>query len=137
MTTIRGAILRRKDVELVTNSFSQRWLEDPANPIMKAKLAELLVIDNIPNYLSPEGPYHPCVEEARDNPFLKEFRKWVVTQSTSANEADRPDIKREAEATIRKTQDEIFLKYLDRKTQYMTLGKILAGVGVDIVENCL
>jgi hypothetical protein len=42
---------------------------------MKAKLVEFLVINNIPNYLSPEGPYHPCVEEARDNPFLKDFGK--------------------------------------------------------------
>jgi hypothetical protein len=43
------------------------------------------------------------------------------------------DIKREAEATIQKTRDEIFLKYLDPKTQYITIGKILAGAGVDIV----
>lgn len=125
--------LRNKNIELITNSHSQSWLENPNNPIIKAKFAELLIIDNIPNYLTPEGPYHPCVEKARDNPFLKDFRKWIVSQSITANKKELRDIKSEVEAAIQKSQNEIFLKYLDRKTQYMSIGKTMAGAGADLI----
>lgn len=123
---------RKKNIELITNSFSQRFLEDEGNPILKAGLAELLVINNIPNYLNIDGPYHPCIEEARDNPFLKDFRKWITTQVTVPNEHELSDIKKEMEAAIQKSQDEIFLKYLDRKTQYISIGKKLAGAAADV-----
>lgn len=122
----------KKNVELITNSFSQRFLEEGDNPILKAKLAELLVIDNIPNYLSPQGPYHPCVEEARNNPYLKDFRKWVSAQPVSPDANELLDIKKEVEAAIQKSQDEIFLKYLDRKTQYFSVGRKLAAAAADI-----
>jgi hypothetical protein len=41
-------------------------------------------------------------------------------------------VKREVEAMIQQTQDEIFPKYLDPKTQYISVGNILAGVAVDM-----
>ncbi len=114
-----------KNVELITNSFSQRFLEEGNSPILKAKLTELLVISNIPNYLTPKGPYHPCVEECRSNQYLKDFRKWISSQPINPDANELKDIKEEVESTIQESQDKIFLKYLDRKTQYFSLGKKL------------
>ena len=125
--------LKCKDVELVTNSLLQSLLEDTKNIYFEAKLAEILVIEHIPNYQSPEGPYHPCVEEARDNLFLKDFRKWIVTRSLTAYEEELLDIKCQVEEEIQRLQDKIFLKYLNPKTQYMSAGKTIVGNVLDLI----
>jgi len=122
-----------KRVELITNSFSQRWLEEPNNPILKAQMAEKLVIDYVPNYLSREGPYHPCVDEARENPFLRDFRKWIINQPVHTSEKELLEIKESVETAIRQSQDEIFLKYLDPKSHYKSVGKTIFGAGVDLL----
>jgi hypothetical protein len=124
--------LGRKDVELITNSFTQRWIEDPNNPIVKIRFTEQLVIDKIPNYLSPRGPYHPCVDEARSNSYLRHFRKWISEESPKA-EAELLEAKREVEEAIKKSQQEIFLKALDPKKQYWSVGKTLVAAAVDLV----
>jgi len=123
----------QKNTELITNSFTQRFLEESDSPVLKARLAETLIIDNIPNYLSSRGPYHPCVEEARDNRYLKSFRKWISSQTLSPDENEIKDIKEEVEAAIQKSQDEVFLKHLDPKTQYFSIGKKLLGAVADAI----
>ncbi|HYX73041.1 MAG TPA: hypothetical protein VE732_09740 [Nitrososphaera sp.] len=124
--------LGRTDIELITNSFTQGWFDAPNNPIIRASLAEILVIDNIPNYLSSKGPYHPCIDEARENSFLKNYRAWVIDRSAHADVKELSDVKKEVEATIQRAQDEIFLKYLDPKTQYFSAGKTIAGAAADL-----
>ena len=122
--------IERNDVELVTNSISQRWLDD--SPFMKARLTELLTVENIPNYLTSKGPYHTCIEEARDNPFLRDFRKWITSQTIPQNEKELLQMKREIEAAIQKSEDEIFLKNLGRKRHIVSIGKTLVGAGGDL-----
>jgi hypothetical protein len=122
----------RDDVEPVSNSFFQAWLQDSQNPLVQAKLTELLVLENIPNYLTPKGPYHKCIEEARRNPYLVDFRRWITQQSLSANKKELRDVKREVEAEIRKTEDEIFLKCLDSRTRYLSIGKTLLNKALDL-----
>lgn len=125
----------REDVEFITNSFSQRFLEDFNSSILRIKFTELLVIKHIPNYLGPEGPYHPCVEEARDSSFLKDFRSWIFTRSLTADENELSEMEHQAEEEIQKLQDEVFLKYLNPKTQYMSIGKTLAGNALDLIAS--
>jgi len=124
-------MLGKNKVELITNSFSQRWLQTESNPFLQSHVAELLVINNIPNYLSTKGPYHPCIEEARENTYLKDFRKWIVEQKLIFDQKDLIDMKRAVESAIQESQDNIFLKYLDKKTMYKSIGKTLAGTVMD------
>jgi len=42
-------------------------------------------------------------------------------------------MKHEVEATIHKSEDEIFLKTLKRSTRFCSIGKTVAGAGVDLV----
>lgn len=121
-------------VELITNTFSQRWLDDPNSPVLKARLSEVLVVDDIPNYLTPQGPYNPCVEEARENQYLKAFRKWI-SETQVPSEAEIKNVKREVEEAIAKAQRELFLKYYDPKTEYKAIGKTLVGFATDLVPG--
>ena len=125
--------LRNKNVELITNRFSHRWLQTGSNPFLQTHVTELLVIDNIPNYLSRHGPYHPCIEEACENQYLKDFRKWIVQQRLSFDKNELLDIKKSVESAIKETQDKLFLEYLDKNTLYKSVGKTLAGTAIDLL----
>jgi len=110
------------EVELITNSFSENLLETAENSVLRTKLAEVLTIDNVPNYLTPLGPYHPVIEEVRENSYLKDFRKWVVEQKSPANRKEVLEIKRDVESTIQEAQDKIFLEQFDSKGYFTSTG---------------
>jgi hypothetical protein len=75
--------LANPQVELATNRFGKNWLEATNPTLQESALAQVLVIDRIPSYLNPDGPYHPVMEEARDNSFLKDFRRWISESAVS------------------------------------------------------
>jgi hypothetical protein len=129
-------VLRRlndKRVELVTNSFSQRWLESHENPLLRTKLAESLVVNNIPSYFSSDGPYHECVDEVRDRPFLREFRKRIATVEGLTTERDVDEAKRQLEEEIRRAQDLVFMKHLSKWARLENTGKAIACAGADLL----
>jgi hypothetical protein len=119
--------------EMVANSFAQRWLDFEQPSLSEADLAHVLVIDRIPNYLSQEGPYHPVLEEARANPYLRDFREWVSTRSGSRDLHEAASVKQEVEAAIRDTERRLFLRYLDENRRYRSVGKTLAGALADVL----
>lgn len=121
------------NVEFITNYISQRFLTSLDSPVLKTRFAELLVIDNIPNYLTPNGPYHHCIEDARDDPFSEDFRKYIHTNSAGTTDLEELiAVKKNIESEIQRAQDELFLKNLNPKTQYKSVGKSLLGIGADI-----
>lgn len=125
--------LNRYDVELVGNSFGHGLVE-AVNPAIAAQdLAHVLVIDDVPNYLSPNGPYHPVIEEARNDRFLKDFRRWVsdTAAETPATEPER--IKHQVEQRLREAQEELFLAYLEPRSQYFSVGKAITGAVADLI----
>jgi hypothetical protein len=123
----------RKDVELITNSGTQWWFDSPNNPILQAKLVELLTIGNIPNYLSSKGPYHPCVEDVRNSPYLQSFRTWLTQQSSNVNQGEVEEVTNTVEAELKEAQEHVFLKYLDSQCMYTSTAKIVAGIVADIL----
>lgn len=128
-------VVRRldKDVELIANSFGQRWLDVAQPTLAAADLAHILVVDRIPNFLYREGPYHPLVEEARENPHLKAFRQWVTTTSASRELSDARAIKDEVESAIAATKRELVLRHVDEHRLFITQGKTLVGALGDLV----
>lgn len=123
----------RKNVELITNSCTQAWLGDSADSFMRLRLSESLIIEDIPNYLGPEGPYHPCIEEARESKYLTAFRNWIAERPSVSHEKEILEVKNEVEAAIKVAQDEIFLKHLNPRNQYESIGKTLLGTAIDVV----
>jgi hypothetical protein len=116
--------LDRRGLELIGNTFGQRTLEQFNPAVRDADLAHVMVIDDIPNYLSPEGPYHPVIDEVREDRFLKDFRRWISeTTRTSIDEAQA--VKADVEQRIREAQEELFLNHLDPNRKYYSVAKTL------------
>lgn len=121
------------DIELITNSISQNWLEQHDNQVARVQLTEQLVIHNIPNYLRRNGPYHPSIEEVREDRFLKDFRKWVVQESRRATDREVKQITHDIEERLQQAQDEVFLKQFSAREHFTSVGKTLMGTAVDII----
>ncbi len=124
--------LRDESLELVGNSFLHQHTEDRDRLLGQVKLAETLVIDEIHSYQGILGPYHPVIDEARGDSYLTDFRRWVSKQKGSADVNELKDIKRDVEASLRRFQDDLFLKWLDPKGHAINFGKslLLDGVGL-------
>jgi hypothetical protein len=125
--------LGRPDVELVGNSFGQSLIDAAAPAIAEADLAHILVIDNVPNYLQPRGPYHPIIDEARRDRFLQDFRRWITETSGETRVADAVAMKQRVEERLRDAQEELFLRHLDPRAGYYTFGKTLTSAVADLV----
>jgi hypothetical protein len=118
--------LDRSDVELVGNTFGQWWLESVSPGVREQDLAHVLVIDQIPNYLSRLGPYHPVIDDVREDRFLKDFRRWISdTAETSVEEAIK--VKAEVEQRLRDAQEEALLARLDPRTYHVSTAKTMTG----------
>jgi len=118
-------------VELVTNSFTSGLFKTEASVRDKLVLCEVLVLEGVPQFLTPRGPYHSCVEEVRESSYLTQFRNWIQTEAPFATLRDVKDIKAEVEAKLVESQRKIFLKYLDPKGSYKSLAETMLGVGLD------
>ena len=123
---------RTSAIELVSNRFF--CVNTDESVYARISLVEQLIISNIPNYLSVNGPYHPCMDELRENRFLSEFRKWVAEEHSNIQRNEIKELCGQTERAIQDAQEEIFLKYLHENSGFRTslsVGKtiIVTGLG--------
>lgn len=118
-------------VELLTNSFTSRLFKTEASVRDKLILSDALILESVPQFLTPRGPYHPCIEEVRESPYLREFRTWIQTEAPFAKSKNVMEVKSEVEAKLAQSQEEILLKYLDPKGSYKSLAETMIGIGID------
>jgi len=117
-----------EDYELITNSYTHTMIrENNTHLITEHEFAEYMVIRDIPNYITRHGPYHSVIEEARDNKYLKYFRKWISGNKTITDPNELKEVKESVEASIQEIQDKLFLKHLDPSSLYKSLGKSVVG----------
>ncbi|WP_119080863.1 hypothetical protein [Chitinophaga alhagiae] len=124
---------KRKDIELITNSFTQTYLDSPSSILSQSRLTELLVIENIPGYLTNFGPYHGCVEQVRENSYLKSYREWVSGLKLNHDPKELRDTKNEVENVLAEAQKRYFLKYLDPKSTFKSITKTIIGAAADVI----
>lgn len=119
--------LNDPNIELITNS-NLRPLETSDEDVWgKLKLTELLVVENIPNFLTKSGPYHPVIDEVRENKYLSEFREWIVQQNGLAGVHEVSEMKEQVERALQEAQDELFMKHLDSSRHFKTVGEAMLG----------
>lgn len=124
--------LSDKNIELVANSRIQPTLEFSGVPSETIQLAELLVLNNIPNYLSKNGPYHPVIDEVRENKYLVDFRKWISDFPKMTSQAEVREMKKEVEQALQDAQDQLFLKHLEPARHFKSVGKAMLGDAIGI-----
>jgi len=125
--------LNDPSIEVITNSRLRPLQNLPREQWAKAKLTELLVIENISNYLSPGGPYHPVIDEVRENQYIAEFRKWISNQKGFASLSEVKEMKSQVEHALQNAQAELFLKHLDPKRHFKSIGEAMFGDLVGLI----
>ena len=120
--------------EFVGNSFTDRLLWGPEAAEASAhQLAQcVLEIRSIPNYQSVDGPYHPCLQELRDNSNLRHFRDWISNKSGNVTSTELADVAREVQQTVNATRDTLARYYFDQKNEVKSLSKTIFGWGLDL-----
>ncbi len=98
------------DIELIANS---RFRIGMIRSNTDAELVEKIIIPNIPNYLSADGPYHECMEELRYNKYIKDFRSWIIEQHTSLQHTEINEMSNAVNRNIEEVQKATFRKHLD------------------------
>jgi len=117
-------------LELVPNSRLQDQIDSEQRVANQSLLTQIILIENIPNYLTPKGPYHPVIEEVRNNPSLAAFREWITRQHGLTSPQEVMEVKAEVENALKEAQEKIFLKYCEPKRHYRSVGKALLGDAV-------
>ena len=120
-----------ENVELITNSFSSRLFKSESAINNHLRLTELLVLDSVPQFITPKGPYHPCIEEVKESAFLKHFRYWIINEAFSSTDKEIAEIKKEVDLKLKEAQRDLFLKHLDPKRSFTSLGETMISVGAD------
>jgi len=100
-----------ESIEFISNSSFN--LNEVATPNNQTDLVEKIIIPNIPNYLSTEGPYHECMEELRENKYITDFRKWIIDNHNNLRKSEINDVKECIKRTIKETQKGVFTNYLE------------------------
>lgn len=121
-----------KNVEFITNTFTEKLFKIRINSTLnQEKLCHVLTIENIINAISPQGPYHSAVEEARNNQHLINFRNFISNYDRSISGKDVEDMNKEVSEALRKTHNKLISKYFDNKFQFISIGKAILSLVPD------
>ncbi len=118
--------IAENEVEMISNSKYKIKSNEMDNT--QSELTETIIIKNIPNYLSVHGPYHECIEELRENKYLQDFRKWIITNHSNIQKNEIKDVCCYVEHNIQETKNSVFKKYLesnDNFSCFISTGKTL------------
>ncbi len=128
-------------IELVSNSMLNLTDYGIVNTEIvnkESSLVERLIIPNIPNYLSEQGPYHEAIEDLRDDSFLVDFRKWIIEEREQIKTQECDEIINEVINSIQKKKDELFEKHINyNKYKYFeSMAKTLIGTIFAPIDIC-
>lgn len=104
-----------EDIEFVSNS---RFNLPTFKGGTEAELVDKIIIQGIPNYVGADGPYHECMEELRENKYLKDFRRWVIEQHNNLQRAEIRDICVAVERNMEEVQQDTFRKFLENNNNF-------------------
>ena len=119
-------------VELFANSFARRYLDSASRP-KATDLTQLLVVDRIPNWQSPAGPYHPIIDEVRDDRYLSEFREWIAGTTENADASDVKEVKTQVEAALEESKKRLLVRHLDESRMFNAAGKTIIATAAELV----
>ena len=124
------------EIELVTNSFTQAWLNSDDQILSQMRLSELLVIESIPNYLSQKGPYDEGILQFRENKYIIDFRSKIteLQLSPNASKQEIEDMKQDLENEMRKPMLEDRLKYISA-SMFWSVFRSLVGFVTDKIPS--
>jgi hypothetical protein len=128
---------------LITNSLIDGTLTKRMNHAFKGNLVNNLISQNLPNYLTPRGPFVDTIYDIRDRPFLKEFRDKIYDTVFSAERESLDELTEELQVEFNNILYQFLIDRIKPHTFYNSLasvakavvpeiGKSISGVGTGI-----
>lgn len=100
---------------------------------VKTGIANHLIVNRLPSYLTREGPYHECLEELRNHAFISEMRTYIDQLIIDDSEKEISKIAKEIESTALKYREAVFRKHLSGANEHWSVGKAVALDAVGLV----
>jgi hypothetical protein len=100
---------------------------------VKTGIANHLLVNRLPSYLTTEGPYHECLDELRNHAFISEMRTYIDQLILDESEKEISLIAKEVEGTAHKYREGIFKKHLSGADEHWSIGKAVALDAVGLV----
>lgn len=104
-----------RNIELVANS---RYDLESFHGGTEAEFIDRIIIPGIPNYIGDDGPYHKCMDELRENPYIKDFRRWIIEEHSNLQRTEIDEMCVAVERNIEEVRDNIFKKYLENNNGF-------------------
>lgn len=129
--------LKEYCLEIISNSFTSTMITDyktyyRIQDSKKLILTEQLVIDNIRNFVTQEGPYHEVVEELRKNTFISDFRKYINTFYNNNNNKEITELVSEVNNQMIKIANDNFSKDIRNQKSWFTK---LSNIGIGVIDS--
>lgn len=103
------------NVNLISNSLHYKHTNGLCKDI---EVVQQILISDIPNYISANGPYHECIEELRNHKYLLDFRKWINENQRLIQDMEIMEMRKYVQYTIDDTKEKIFRRYLEDNNNY-------------------
>lgn len=119
-----------ENCDIVSNSgnhniYSHLAFDSNPNSI-KTGIVNHLIVNNLPSYLTREGPYHECLEELRNHTFINDMRSYIDELIIDNCESEIVTVAKEIESTAVQYRENIFKKHLSGAEEHWTIGKAVA-----------
>ncbi len=88
----------------------------------------LLTFPELFDYIASEGPYHPAIEEIRNDQLLIEFRKWVSGNQTKLDNTELSMIETDVNHRLSELRRKSLEKYVERKSFLQVPAQMLKSV---------
>ena len=129
------------DIELITNS---QYALKSFNGGAESEFIDRIIVPGIPNYVGISGPYHECMEELRENKYIRDFRCWIVEKHGTIQRSEIEEACVTVERNIEEVRQNVFKKYLEDNSKYSffkstgtTVLKTAVGALVSPISLCI
>lgn len=101
---------------------------DPFSTLRELEVTEqVLTLGSLYDITGPQGPYHPVIDQLREDELLTDFRQWAAQNRGRMDNKDLRTIQEDVDAKVREFTDKALRSYVKREN--------LASVGVQLVKG--
>lgn len=127
--------MSRNKIEVIANGNIS--FEEYIAHSKELELTNTLILNGIPNYMTRYGPYHPIIEELRENKFLKDYRKWIITSHNHLQDKEIKEVKESVENELRQIQENATLKYFNDHSKKFFINSLFTTTAKTVVCTVL
>jgi hypothetical protein len=120
---------------LITNSAIEECLISPMNSVLKENLVNIIVSEQIPNYLTEIDPFVETIYDIRGRPYIREFRSKIDDLIYNRDTESLNDLKTNVEKELNEITLEFTARALDKMRIYNGIGSVAKAVVPEVLKN--